>query len=425
MNKHGRLSQKVILTLMSLVVSAKLVAADRVTPKLDVDPVEDKTPVTWSVSYDGVADIQSKEIKKDIFKTIYVPRQVPDVCTRTVVIGSHRVCEEEPRQDCHTVPGSCWDQRVCEDHEVCENSTEQECTQGREHCYEVPVCRDGVCRNVTRCDPPQRECRNVPSRSCHNEQSCHNQNTCEDDTQQCTTHYETVCRDEDDTREETYACTRTVQEPKRVFDFHLTLKAQLKLEGIAGGESIHDQFVVALDEDDLSISVKSLNDNALYRLTKVVNKTQVGDQKVLQVNLLIKAVTKNQIMQAVQGTISASLLGDKLLLHLGKVALPEFFVPRLNMKLVRRHLGLVDTTAASIDRALQAGEFQLVQEENGSALIVSLLAIGFETKKKDLLKVDFWSQMLLRQSDFLNGKQVLPQSSLALRQRLTTEIKVN
>jgi hypothetical protein len=219
-------------------------------------------PGTQSVVYDGSQSDYSIVLKNEVSQTVYENKDVPDTCYRTVPDGTEtqcqvethqvcgadtikHVCENTTRQECTPVTRQeCGpvNQQECttSSRRECHNESRRECTPvSRNECTTHQVCRevghtqqcspeqechtvtDQDCRDVSNqvcSDVPYQDCREVSHNECHNvtDNVCKSipETVCHDDhIPNCQDVSKTVCGVVQKTRQESYACTKTIQVP--------------------------------------------------------------------------------------------------------------------------------------------------------------------------------------------------------------------
>lgn len=285
---------------------------------------------------------------------------------------SEEVCENVPRQDCHTeYETECRNESdtVCtnEPRQVCGYKSEPVCrsvTRYREECNTTrgePICEEVNGRRICRPGEPRRECHQVSyqDEECHNESryvcETENERSCRDVTRRvceqvprrdCRTVYERecrtipgerecdrepytrqVCEDETRYRYEEYTCTKTRDVPKSDVVKRDEMKVIVAMET---SEEVTAVGTVSVMLKGSEVSVKAESDENIFMLI-----SNERDPKEQLVRVKLKVFKMSDVVKPLRAEISELHYDDGAISFvMGKVALAGSVKININLSTV-------------------------------------------------------------------------------------------
>ncbi|MFZ4714104.1 MAG: hypothetical protein ACOYL6_10345 [Bacteriovoracaceae bacterium] len=302
-------------------------------------------------TFNGSETFKEVVLRSQVYRTEYRTETHNTTCYRQELAGYRPQCHYETRQNCYYVPRTC--------HIV----TSQQCTSVPPVCR--PVCHNGpqgqICKNV--CSGGGTQCRPV------------NHQQCNGGYNQCNPYQYQVCVDVPVYRTVPYACTETVQVPYQVFDHTVDANVKLNFAELPQGANANEKFTVAIQKDDIVISVAS-SKNVLIYTEKTQNVSVNGANKIIDANIRARFSNLASLRETLTSISQVKIENNVLAFAIGKASNLQF---KQKLKIVQKKL-FKDKTL--IDRELASFEVSSFASNGQQYFSVDLKKLGLNLKEK-------------------------------------------
>jgi hypothetical protein len=306
---------------------------------------------TETFTFDGSETFKEVVLQSQVYRTEYRTETQQTTCYRQEIAGYRPECHFETRQNCYYVPRTC---RVV---------TTNQCTNVPPVCR--PVCHNGphgqICRDV--CSGGGTQCRPVSHQQCTG------------GFNQCTPYQYQVCRDVPVYRQVAYACTQTIQVPYQVFDHTVDANVKINLANLPQGAIANEKFTVAIQKDDVVISVIS-SKNVLIYVDKTQNVSVNGATKVIDANVQIKFADLLSLRNTMTAISQIKIENNNLSFSLGRASNLQF---KTKLEIVQKKL-FKDKTL--INRELAPFEVNTYNNNGQQFFSIDLARLGLTLKEK-------------------------------------------
>jgi hypothetical protein len=203
---------------------------------------------------------------------------------------------------------------------------------------------------------------------------------------QCYTQYRNVCSEVPYYVSEAYTCYQTHQTAKTVKDYDVIANVIFNFGPVPAGVQAREQFNVTLNGENLWTPVKDSGQLVIFSERKN-QASQNGGLLNLAVTYDIDFASKNEILAPfAMDPAGFAIKSDVLTFDVGHVVHPDTFLPELKIK---------QDGDTLIERALMQSEYQLVNQNGRTSVVVNLLGLGLKLDRAEKAEVKVTTKLII------------------------------